>query len=72
VDAEYGERGERKSKTREGHRTDEDDSWVDEGLIGLVLVAGIALFLFPEPTTSAIGIGLITVGAIAWIIDWLG
>ena len=71
-EAGYGEdRGEYEGRT--GVRTEdtEDDSWWDEGLIGLLLVAGVVLFFFPEPATSAIGIGLITVGALAWIIDWL-
>lgn len=49
----------------------EDDSWWDEGLIGTVLVVGVVLFLFPEPATSALGIGLIAVGLIAGLVDWL-
>jgi hypothetical protein len=50
---------------------DEDGSWWDVGLIGGLLLVGIALFLFPEPGTSAIGIGLIALGVIAWVVDWL-
>lgn len=50
---------------------EEDESWLDEGLIGLTLVAGLALFLFPEPTTSAAGIVLLLVGSIAWLADAL-
>ena len=51
---------------------DEDDgSWWDEGLIGLLLIAGIVLFFFPEPTTSVIGIALIGIAVVAWIIDWI-
>lgn len=74
VDADYGEREtEGESRAREGVGTEESDdgSWLDEGLISLLLVAGVVLFLFPEPATSAIGIGLVTLGALAWIIDWL-
>lgn len=44
-------------------------SWWGEGLITLVLVAGVILFLFPEPATSALGMLLIVVGVIAWLID---
>ena len=51
---------------------DEDDgSWWDEGLIGLLLIVGVALFFFPEPTTSMIGIALIGIAVVAWIIDWI-
>jgi hypothetical protein len=49
----------------------EDDSWLDEGLIGLTLIVGLVLFLFPEPATSAAGILLLLVGAIAWLADAL-
>ncbi|WP_276302412.1 hypothetical protein [Halorussus lipolyticus] len=50
---------------------DSDGSWWDVGLIGTLLVVGVALFLFPEPATSAIGIGLIALGVVAWVVDWL-
>lgn len=51
---------------------DEDDgSWWDVGLIGLLLIAGVALFLFPEPFTSTIGIVLIALGIVAWVADAL-
>lgn len=49
---------------------EDDESWWDEGLIGLLLVVGVVLFLFPEPATSALGIGLIAVGVLAWLVDW--
>jgi drug/metabolite transporter (DMT)-like permease len=42
---------------------------MDEGLIGLLLVAGVVLFLFPEPSTSAFGILLIVTGLLGWAID---
>ena len=52
-------------------RADEDEgTWLDEGLITLTLIAGVALFLFPEPATSGLGILLITVGVVAWLVDW--
>ena len=68
---EYGEGGPR--RTGEGVSGDDDDggSWWDEGLITLLLVGGLALFLFPEPATSAVGIVLMGIGLLAWAIDWL-
>ncbi|WP_135825341.1 hypothetical protein [Halorussus ruber] len=61
-----------KYDTASGTGTDDsEDSWWDVGLIGTLLVVGVALFLFPEPATSALGIGLITLGVIAWVVDWL-
>lgn len=47
----------------------DDESWLDEGLITLLIVAGALLFLFPEPATSAVGIVLLGVGLIAWVAD---
>lgn len=54
---------------RDETRTRSNGSWWDEGLIGLLLVVGAVLFLFPEPGTSAIGILLLIVGILAWIGD---
>ena len=48
-----------------------DGSLWDEGLVSLFLVCGVVLFLFPEPTTSFVGIGLIIVGLVAWLVDAL-
>ncbi|RDI70552.1 hypothetical protein [Halopelagius longus] len=45
------------------------DSWLDEGLITLLIVGGALLFLFPEPATSAVGIVLLGIGIIAWVAD---
>lgn len=50
---------------------DDEGSWWDEGLIGLLLVAGVILFFFPEPFTSTVGIALIALGVIAWAADAL-
>lgn len=47
----------------------EHEGWFDEGVIALTLVVGLALFLFPEPATSAVGIVLLLVGSIAWLAD---
>lgn len=40
---------------------------VDDGIIGVVVVAGIALFLFPEPATSVVGLALVVAGVVAWL-----
>lgn len=51
---------------------DEDEgSWWDEGLISLLIIAGVVLFFFPEPATSMLGIVLILIGAVAWLVDAL-
>ncbi|MFC4451619.1 hypothetical protein [Halorussus aquaticus] len=69
VDADYdGTEGEYDGQTARAN--DDEGSWWDEGLIGALLLVGVVLFLFPEPATSAIGIGLVTIGVIAWLIDW--
>lgn len=44
-------------------------SWWDEGLISLFLVAGVVLFVIPEPAISALGILFISVGIVSWLID---
>ncbi|MFB6163825.1 MAG: hypothetical protein ABEJ31_01565 [Haloarculaceae archaeon] len=49
----------------------DDDGWWDEGLISLTLLVGVALFLFPEPATSVLGIALIFLGGFAWVVDAL-
>ena len=49
---------------------DSNGSLWDEGLITLLLVAGVILFVFPEPISSGVGILLITIGVIAWLVDW--
>lgn len=52
--------------------TDRDDeTWVDEGLISLLIIAGAVLLLFPEPTTSFVGVLLLLAGAVLWILDWM-
>jgi hypothetical protein len=48
-----------------------DGGWLDVGLIGLALIVGVILFLFPEPITSTIGVALIVAAVIAWIVDAL-
>lgn len=50
---------------------EEDGSWWDEGLVGLLLITGTILFFFPEPFTSTLGIILLGVGVLAWAADAL-
>lgn len=54
----------------EGVGDERDETLLDEGLITLVILGGVALLLFPEPATSGIGVLLILGGAIAWLVDW--
>jgi len=49
----------------------EEGGWWDEGLISLLIVAGVVLFLLPEPATSMVGIGLVLLGLFALAVDWL-
>lgn len=71
VEEEYDEtaRGGAYEDEPYGDDYDEDESWLDEGVIAFTLIAGLALFLFPEPATSAAGIVLLLVGSIAWLAD---
>lgn len=52
----------------ESSRTD-DDTWLDEGVYTLLILVGVALFLFPEPGTSMVGVLLMIAGGIGWVID---
>lgn len=58
---------------REETRSDEDGDGglLEEGLITLLIVTGAVLFLIPEPATSAVGVLLLFVGAVAWLLDWM-
>ena len=65
-------RGESADPETEGRGLEgEDDGWLDEGLIGALLVAGVVLFLIPEPATSMLGIMLIILGVAAFVADAL-
>lgn len=44
-----------------------DDSWLTRGLASMLLLSGILMFLFPEPATSLLGIGLIVAGLVVWV-----
>lgn len=67
-------RSEERTEDRSG---DESPGWFGRARakygLGAVLVAvGVALFLFPEPITSTAGLVLIAVGALIWLVSWLG
>ncbi len=57
-----------RSSGRKNEETIEDYS--EEGLAALLIVIGVILFFFPEPTTSIIGIILIVIGALVWLADY--
>lgn len=69
-DEPYGEETYDEDRYGDDHELGEG-SWWDEGLISLLIVAGVVLFLIPEPATSGLGILLIGAGVVLWIIDWL-
>lgn len=48
--------------------SEDDDSLLGESLIGLILIAGVVLFLFPEPITSTLGIVLLVGGVLLWLL----
>jgi hypothetical protein len=56
---------------REVETTDQQggDGWWDAGLVGTLLVVGLAMFLFPEPASSGIGVALMLIGAAIWVLD---
>jgi hypothetical protein len=35
-----------------------------------LIVVGFVLFVFPEPATSALGVGLLLLGAAWWAYEW--
>ena len=51
--------------------TDENDRFLDEELIPILVVGGLVLFLFPEPVTSSLGIVLVGIGVGLWVWDLL-
>lgn len=53
------------------YEDDAEGTWLDEGIITLVLIAGVVLFVIPEPATSGLGIGLVAFGLFLWLLDWL-
>ena len=70
-DEPYGEESYDERRYEESGEEMGEGSWWDEGLISLILIAGVVLFLIPEPATSGIGILLIGAGVVLWLLDWL-
>jgi hypothetical protein len=46
-----------------------DENRSEEALAALFMVTGAALFVFPEPVTSAVGAALVLVGACVFLAD---
>ena len=44
--------------------------WWDAVGVGGIIIIGLALFFFPEPITSVIGILIIAIAAILWLGGW--
>lgn len=44
--------------------------WWDVGLLPMLFVAGVTLFVFPEPVTSAPGVVLVVTGIALPVADW--
>lgn len=68
------ERSRDEYESTEARSEDESRSWFGRarakyGLGALLVVAGIGLFLFPEPATSMAGIALIVLGALVWLVS---
>lgn len=45
-------------------------SHLDEVEPTAMIVAGLILFLFPEPATSTLGLGLMFLGGAWWVKEW--
>ena len=54
---------------RDTEKPEENESFLDAELIPSILIAGVLLFLFPEPATSALGIVLVGIGVVLWLRD---
>lgn len=44
--------------------------WWDALGVGGIIIIGLALFFFPEPVTSVIGITIIVIAGIIWLAGW--
>lgn len=69
ADEDYDETREEYEETYGETDGETDGSWLDEGIITLLVVVGIVLFLIPEPGTSTLGLLLIGIGVVAWVAD---
>lgn len=59
------------AKFETGTATAENDTFIAQELIPVLLVAGFVLLLIPEPVTSALGIALVTIGGGLWVRDMI-
>lgn len=50
---------------------EENDSFLHEELVPMLLIAGVLLVLFPDPVTSTLGIVLVALGVALWMWDLL-
>lgn len=53
----------------EGFGGDEGDERTGAALATLLILAGGALFVFPEPVTSAVGAALVLAGVVAYLAE---
>ena len=53
-----------------GERDTDDDGWA-ESAVPLLFIGGLALFFFPEPVTSAVGVLLMGAGVVLWAVSRL-
>lgn len=44
--------------------------WWDALGVGGIIIIGLALFFFPEPVTSFVGIGIIIIACLVWLAGW--
>lgn len=44
--------------------------WWDTLGVGGIIIIGLALFFFPEPVTSIIGITIIMITSLIWLAGW--
>lgn len=71
-DAARSETGDDQRAGESATGTDSGDGELWEvGLVGGLLLVGGVLFFFPEPATSAVGIGLIAIGVLVWAVEAL-
>jgi hypothetical protein len=42
----------------------------DEVAPTMLILVGFVLFVFPEPATSALGVGLLLLGSGWWVYEW--
>lgn len=50
---------------------DVSDRFTGGGMAVLLVVAGVVLFIIPEPSTSMLGLALILIGLGAWAVGWM-